>query len=128
MDKQLSTGSMESFVLYTLSFSLIPLRFCLQGAIDSIYNKTTNGGWQAVRIVGFCLHTRLCRVNIFVEPRVRLQTMIFNTAVPLTGAHFMKMVTKKAFNTCLTLFGVSTCTKYSHCEDRYFYHKPHSID
>jgi hypothetical protein len=44
---------------------------------------------------GFCLHTRLCRVNIFVEPSVRLQTMIFNTAVPLTGAHFMKMVTKK---------------------------------
>jgi len=86
----------------------MPLRLCLQAGINSIYNKTTNGGWQAVRVVGFCLHTRLCRVNIFVELRVLLQTMIFNTAVPLTGAHFMKMVTKKAFNTCLTCFGSST--------------------
>lgn len=116
------------FCFYTLIFHLIPLRFCLRGGIDSICNKTTNGGWQAVRVVGFCLHTRLCRVNIFVEPRVRLQTMIFNTAVPLTGVHFMKMVTKKAFNTCLTRFGVSAYTKYYHCEDRHLYHKPLSID
>jgi len=46
MDQQLPTGSLESLVLYTLSFHLHPLRFCLQGAIDIIYNKTTNGGWQ----------------------------------------------------------------------------------
>jgi hypothetical protein len=50
--------------------------------------RQKEGGTCSVRVVGFCLHTQLCRVNIFVGNRVRLQTMIFNTAVPLTGGTF----------------------------------------